>query len=70
MPKGLNLSKQEVNQLCTNVLDRLVELHQVDYKAAGLDTLGKGEVIPNVKLKVGSNDTERRKRGMCLLIKR
>ena len=43
LPKGLNLSKQEVNQLCTNVLDRLVELHQVDYKAAGLDTLGKGE---------------------------
>lgn len=43
LPKGLDLSEKEVNQLCTNVLDRLVELHQVDYKTAGLATLGKGE---------------------------
>lgn len=43
LPKGLTLSKQEVNQLCRNVLDKLVELHEVDYKAAGLESLGKGK---------------------------
>ncbi len=42
MPKGLNLSENQVNQVCTNVLDKLIALHEVDYKAADLDDLGKG----------------------------
>jgi aminoglycoside phosphotransferase (APT) family kinase protein len=42
MPRGLNLDKATTRQLCTNVLDKLVELHQVDVKATGLDSLGKG----------------------------
>lgn len=42
LPKGLELSEAQTRQLCTNALDRLVELHQVDIKAAGLDKLGKG----------------------------
>ena len=42
LPKGLSLSKQEVAKLCLNVLDKLIELHKVDYKAAGLETLGRG----------------------------
>jgi aminoglycoside phosphotransferase (APT) family kinase protein len=25
-----------------NVIDKLIELHQVDYHAAGMETLGKG----------------------------
>ncbi len=43
MPKGVELSEAEVRTLCLNVLDGLIELHQVDYKAAGLDHLAKGE---------------------------
>jgi len=43
MPKGLVLSTDQVRQLCINALDSLIELHQVDYKAAGLDHIAKGE---------------------------
>jgi aminoglycoside phosphotransferase (APT) family kinase protein len=43
LPKELVLKEQEVRKLCINVLDKLIELHQVDYKAAGLSSLGKGE---------------------------
>ncbi|MEC9164475.1 MAG: phosphotransferase family protein, partial [Pseudomonadota bacterium] len=42
LPKGLNTSEQQTKQLCTNVLDSLIELHKVDYKKAGLEHLGKG----------------------------
>ncbi|XOV81253.1 MAG: phosphotransferase family protein [Aestuariibacter sp.] len=43
MPRGLTLTPETTQQLCVNVLDSLVELHQVDYQSAGLDTLAKGE---------------------------
>lgn len=43
MPTGTALSKEQCRQLCFNALDSLVELHDVDYKAAGLDHLAKGE---------------------------
>ena len=42
-PKGLKLNAKETRTLCTEVLDRLIELHQVDLKASGLSQLGKGE---------------------------
>ncbi|WP_290676648.1 phosphotransferase family protein [Aquabacterium sp.] len=42
MPRGLSLDQRTTRQLCTNVLDKLVELHQVDVQATGLDSLGKG----------------------------
>jgi aminoglycoside phosphotransferase (APT) family kinase protein len=42
MPKGLNLDAPTTRQLCMNVLDKLVELHQVDVQATGLGSLGKG----------------------------
>lgn len=42
MPKGIELEKSTTKQLCLNVLDCLVELHQVDHKAANLEHLGKG----------------------------
>ena len=42
MPRGLQLDAATTRKLCTNVLDKLVELHRVDYKAAGLESLGKG----------------------------
>ena len=42
LPKGMELSEEQVRRLCTNVIDKLVELHKVNYKAAGLEDLGKG----------------------------
>lgn len=42
LPKGLQLSESEVHTLCTNVIDKLVELHKVNYTQAGLQDLGKG----------------------------
>ncbi|MUH72955.1 phosphotransferase family protein [Psychrosphaera haliotis] len=43
LPRGLATSKLQTEQLCKNVLDCLIELHQVDYKAAGLEHLAKGD---------------------------
>lgn len=42
MPAGVQLSEAQTRQLCFNVIDKLIELHRVDWKAAGLDRLGKG----------------------------
>ena len=42
MPKELTMSEADTRSLCINVIDKLIELHQVDVKAAGLDSLGKG----------------------------
>ncbi|CAA0113181.1 phosphotransferase family protein [Zhongshania aliphaticivorans] len=43
MPKGLQLSPEQTRDLCLSVVDKLVALHQVDYKSAGLASLGKGD---------------------------
>jgi aminoglycoside phosphotransferase (APT) family kinase protein len=43
MPAGLQLSESQTRALCLEMVDRLIELHQVDYRAAGLAGLGKGE---------------------------
>lgn len=43
MPRGLNLEPDQCRQLCYNAIDSLIELHQVDYKAAKLDHIAKGE---------------------------
>ncbi|MEW9898150.1 phosphotransferase family protein [Chitinivorax sp. PXF-14] len=43
LPKGLALNEEDTRKLCLNVIDKMIELHQVDYKQAGLDHLGKGE---------------------------
>lgn len=42
MPRGLVLPPDRVRLLCVNMLDTLVALHSVDYRAAGLDGIGKG----------------------------
>jgi aminoglycoside phosphotransferase (APT) family kinase protein len=42
LPEGVRLTRDETRQLCVSVLDRLVELHQVDPAAAGLTSLGRG----------------------------
>jgi aminoglycoside phosphotransferase (APT) family kinase protein len=41
LPRGLILSEEETHRLCTNVLDRLIDLHSIDYEAAGLGDFGK-----------------------------
>ncbi len=41
-PKSVTPDPQTAQTLCHNLLDALVELHQVDYKAAGLEHLAKG----------------------------
>ncbi|MBL0313588.1 MAG: phosphotransferase family protein [Holophagaceae bacterium] len=43
LPDGLDLNEADTRKLCLNVLDKLIELHQVDWKSAGLESLGKGE---------------------------
>jgi len=42
LPRDLKVSQAQTRQLCENVLDCFVQLHQVDYRQAGLDHLGKG----------------------------
>lgn len=41
-PKDFELSESDTRKLCLNVIDKLVDLHQVDAQAAGLSHLGKG----------------------------
>ena len=43
LPRGMRLSREETAQLCRNVVDRLIDLHSIDYKSAGLSDLGKPE---------------------------
>jgi len=42
-PKGLSYSAQQASVLCQNLFDTQIELHLLDYRAAGLDDLGKPE---------------------------
>lgn len=42
LPKGLQLNEAQTRQLCLGVIDKLIQLHQVDYQAAELESLGKG----------------------------
>lgn len=42
LPEGMTLSEAEARALSTSLIDRLVDLHQVDPAAAGLTDLGKG----------------------------
>lgn len=42
LPKGMQLNVDQTRELCLSVIDKMIELHQVDYKKAGLEDLGKG----------------------------
>jgi aminoglycoside phosphotransferase (APT) family kinase protein len=42
VPAGMTLPPDRAHTLCKKVLDTLIALHQVDWRAAGLDHLGKG----------------------------
>ena len=43
LPTDLNLDADQTQILCKSFIDRLVELHRVDYQACGLGDLGKPE---------------------------
>jgi aminoglycoside phosphotransferase (APT) family kinase protein len=43
LPADLNLNVGQTQTLCKSFVDRLVELHRVDYQACGLGDLGKPE---------------------------
>jgi len=42
LPKGMHLSEAQTRQLSEHVLDKLIELHKLDYSKAGLMDIGKG----------------------------
>jgi aminoglycoside phosphotransferase (APT) family kinase protein len=42
MPKGVDLTPEQARGMCLSLVDTLVQLHQVDPVAAGLERLGKG----------------------------
>lgn len=43
LPPELKFGEQKVSQLCLNLIDKLIELHQVPYQGTALEKLGKGE---------------------------
>jgi aminoglycoside phosphotransferase (APT) family kinase protein len=43
LPRGMTFTRDETRRLCTNVLDRLIDLHTLDYRSAGLAGLGRPE---------------------------
>ncbi len=43
LPKDLVLTKEQVRQLCMNVIDKLIELHKIDIQRPGLSDFGKGK---------------------------
>jgi len=42
LPREVRLTPEQNRRLCHAVIDKLIELHQVDHVAAGLSHLGKG----------------------------
>jgi len=41
IPAGLTLTPEQMHRICLALIDTLVELHRIDYTAAGLGELGK-----------------------------
>ena len=42
LPRGLELSRDQIEKLCLNAIDTLIALHKVDYVNAGLSDIAKG----------------------------
>ncbi len=42
VPRGVELDEERTRRLCISLIDRLVDLHAVDVRAAALETLGRG----------------------------
>jgi aminoglycoside phosphotransferase (APT) family kinase protein len=61
LPSELHLSREDTRRLCLNVIDKLIELHQLDYQAAGLEKIGKGKGYGQRQV-VGWSDRYRKSR--------
>ncbi len=59
MPEGLRLDAAGNRQLCLNVVQKLVELHRVDPKAVGLESLGRGPGYPRRQIEGWSDRYEK-----------
>ncbi|WP_189347099.1 phosphotransferase family protein [Undibacterium macrobrachii] len=42
LPKDLVLSVEDTRRLCLNVIDKMIEAHQIDYQQAGFASIAKG----------------------------
>ncbi|MEO8010166.1 MAG: phosphotransferase family protein [Dokdonella sp.] len=43
LPAELGLDADATRTLCRNVIDRMIELHAIDHRTEGLETIGRGE---------------------------
>ena len=43
LPKEINFDELQIRELCTNFIDKLIELHQVPYEGTELEKLGKSD---------------------------
>ncbi|MGE8594575.1 MAG: phosphotransferase family protein, partial [Acinetobacter faecalis] len=43
LPKEINFDELQTRELCTNFIDKLIELHQVPYEGTDFEKLGKGD---------------------------
>jgi aminoglycoside phosphotransferase (APT) family kinase protein len=59
MPAELNFSAEQTTALCKSFIDKLVELHNVDYNACGLGDLGKPEGYVERQIKGWSDRYEK-----------
>lgn len=59
LPRGLTLDRAQTRELCLHVIDKLIELHQVDPQAAGLESLGKGPGYPRRQIEGWSERYEK-----------
>ena len=59
LPPGLRLDHAAARALCLRFVDKLVELHQVDHRAAGLEALGKGPGYPRRQIEGWSDRYEK-----------
>ena len=41
-PRGVELTPEKARAICLRLLDTLIALHRIDYRAAGLEPVGKG----------------------------
>jgi len=61
LPRGLVLDAAQARTLCLNMLDRMIELHLIDYRGTKLAQLGKGEGYTERQIR-GWSDRYRRAR--------
>jgi len=59
LPRGLTIEPKTMRIMCTSVIDKLIDLHQVDYRRAGLESIGKGPGYPRRQIEGWSDRYDR-----------